>query len=225
MSAAAGVGACLRYPSPRSSADRILLVMLPGAGIEAEDFGAHGLVAKAQASGSAIDVIAVRPEVDLFLEGRIGAALHEAVILPARNAGNRRIWLLGISLGGMGALLYATDHAEFVEGVVLLAPFLGTHGTMAEVAQAGGFTSWSAATSAATAPERNMLGWLQQYLRAGATSPRLFLGHGERDRFAGGHRLLAAELPRDRVALVGGGHDWPAWTEAWEAILARSPFG
>lgn len=224
MSAAGGIGACLRYPAPQASADPILLVMLPGAGIEPQDFATHGLVAKAQACGPAVDVIAVRPEVDLYLEGRIGAVLHEAVIAPARAAGIRRVWLLGISLGGMGALLYASDYAECVEGVLLLAPFLGTQGTMAEMAQAGGFASWSAATSAATTPERHMLSWLQRQLRAGATSPRLFLGHGERDRFAAGHRLLAAELPAEQVALVGGGHDWPAWTEAWDQILARGPF-
>jgi pimeloyl-ACP methyl ester carboxylesterase len=124
----------------------------------------------------------------------------------------------------MGALLYASAHPGLVEGLVLLAPFLGTHGTMAEVAQAGSFASWSAATSAATAPEREMLTWLQCHLRAEAPSPQLFLGHGERDRFRVGHRLLAAELPPERVASVDGGHDWPAWIQAWDQILARNPF-
>jgi pimeloyl-ACP methyl ester carboxylesterase len=224
MSSLAGIGACLHYPSPVSSGERILLVMLPGAGIDARDFAAQGLVAAAQARGAAVDVIALKPELDLYLEGRVAAVLHDAVIAPALAGGVRRLWLLGISLGGMGALLYASIHPELVEGVVLLAPFLGTHGTMAEVAQAGRFASWSAATSAATAPERQMLTWLQGQLRAGAQSPRLFLGHGDRDRFGVGHRLLAAELPPDQVALVDGGHDWAAWTKAWDQILARDPF-
>lgn len=225
MSGPEGLRAHLRYPAPEPGTEPILLVMLPGAGTEARDFAAQGLVAAAQAKYPAVEVIALRPELDLYLEGRIGAVLHEAVIAPALAAGARRIWLLGISLGGMGALLYASAHPECVEGLVLLAPFLGTHGTMAEVAQAGDFSSWSATTSAATAPEKDMLTWLQSQLPCGARSPKIFLGHGARDRFALGHRMLAAQLPAGQAVLVGGAHDWASWAQAWTQILSRSPFG
>ncbi len=193
--------------------------MLPGAGIAAEDFAAQGMVAVAQDGATAVDVVVLQPPVDLYLEGRVAPVLHEAL---AGQAG--RTWLLGISLGGMGALLYASAYPDAVEGLVLLAPFLGTHGTIAAVAAAGGLRAGSAAASAATEPERQVLGWLQRHLRTAAPSPRLFLGHGRTDRFAAGHRLLAAELPPERVALVEGGHDWPAWAEAWGAIMRRRPF-
>jgi pimeloyl-ACP methyl ester carboxylesterase len=216
----------LHYPSPNPSAERILLVMLPGAGSAAEDFAVHGMVAAAQAGAMAVDAVALRPDVELYLEGNIAPALHEAVLAPHLANGATRIWLLGISLGGMGALLYARAYPGIVEGLVLVAPFLGTHGTMAEVTAAGSFGAWSAVASGATEPERRMLCWLQRHLRAaGAQPPRLFLGHGRTDRFATGHRLLAAELPPGQVALVDGGHDWPTWTEAWGEIMRRRPFG
>jgi pimeloyl-ACP methyl ester carboxylesterase len=216
----------LLYPSPNPAAERILLVMLPGAGSAAEDFAAHGMVAAAQAGAMAVDAVALRPDIDLYLDGTIAPALHEAVLTPYLAKGARRIWLLGISLGGMGALLYARAYPGIVEGLVLVAPFLGTHGTMAEVAAAGSVSAWSAAASGATEPERQMLSWLQVHLgAAGARPPRLFLGHGRTDRFAIGHRLLAAELPPGQVALVDGGHDWPAWTAAWGEIMRRRPFG
>ena len=219
------LGARRHYPSALPPSERVLLVMLPGAGIAAQDFAAQGLVTAAKQGMPMLDVIALRPDLELYLEGNIAPVLHDGVIAPALASGIRRIWLLGISLGGMGALLYAREHPELVEGVVLLAPFLGTHGTIAELTQAGSFNDWVAKRSGATAPERQLLTWLQGHLATGAKLPRIFLGHGERDRFADGHRLLAAQLPASQVVRVNGGHDWAAWTQAWEAILARKPFG
>jgi pimeloyl-ACP methyl ester carboxylesterase len=221
MSDAAG----LRYASALPPEARVLLVMLPGVGIEAADFAAHGLVTMARQGMPALDVIALRPELDLYLDGGIGQILHDTVIAPALASGIRRIWLLGLSLGGMGALLYASAYPEVVEGLVLLAPFIGTQGTVAELTAAGSLDGWTADGSAVTAPERRLLVWLQGHLRQGAQTPRLFLGYGGRDRFAAGHRLLAARLPPSQVVMVDGGHDWAAWTEAWRAILDRRPFG
>jgi pimeloyl-ACP methyl ester carboxylesterase len=224
MTGVRGLRACLRYPAVQASDDRILLVMLPGAGIEAADFASQGLVAMAQRAIPALEVIAVWPELDLYLEGSVAPVLQEAVIAPALASGIRRIWLLGLSLGGMGALLHASAYPHVVEGLLLLAPFIGTHGTVAEIALAGSFDRWSAAGSGATPPERQLLVWLQRRFRSGANRPRLFLGHGADDRFAIGHRLLAAQLPASQVVMVDGGHDWAAWTAAWGAILALRPF-
>ena len=225
MSGADRLGTRRHYASALPLPERVLLVMLPGAGIAAEDFAAHGLVAAAQRSLAALEVVALRPDLDLYLEGNIAPVLHEDIIAPALASGIRRIWLLGISLGGMGALLYASGYPDCVEGLVLLAPFLGTHGTIAELSRAGSLDQWAAGGSGATAPERQLLGWLQAHLRTRATSPRVFLGHGAQDRFAAGHRLLAAELPASQVVLVEGGHDWRAWSEAWAVLLDRKPFG
>jgi pimeloyl-ACP methyl ester carboxylesterase len=218
------LGRVLHYPSLRPIGERILLVMLPGAGIAADDFAAHGFIVAAQASQPALDIIALRPDIGLYLDGTIARALHEGVVAQAVASGIRRIWLLGLSLGGMGALLFASEYLERVEGLVLLAPFLGTHGTVAELTRAGRLKDWAPDGSAATAPERQLLTWLQRHCHEGRSHPRLFLGHATRDRFAAGHSLLAAALPPFQVVQVDGVHDWAAWTEAWHAILARNPF-
>lgn len=210
---------CLSYPAPAGEADRALLVMLPGAGIVARDFGEHGMVAAVHERGLAVDIIAAQPAIDLYLDGDVVEALHRAVIEPALAQGYTRIWLLGISLGGMGALLYARRHADKVAGLVLLAPFLGTQGTIAEVEAAGGLASWSPEGSGATARETRLLAWLRDFLARRPAKPLVYLGFGEADRFARAHRMLGALLPADCVMTVAGGHDWESWTELWRRLL------
>ncbi len=218
----------LHYRAPEGPKNRLLLVMLPGVGIEATEFFEHGMVGAVQAHGRiknlAIDVAALRPELELYLDGKIGPMLHRTVIEPARRQGYARIWLLGISLGGMGAVHYAAGHAAEIEGLVLLAPFLGTRGTIAELAQAGGLNNWNPACSAATDLEQANLLWLRDVLRGQAGAPALYLGHAQNDRFAAGHRLLADLLPEDCVVTAPGGHDWDSWARLWRLMLERSPF-
>ncbi|GLR66120.1 hypothetical protein GCM10010909_07980 [Acidocella aquatica] len=212
------------HKAPGAGGDRVLLVMLPGAGIKASAFVEHGMADAVHARGLAVDIIIAQPDLDLYLDGDVAAALHRAVVEPARAQGYARVWLLGISLGCMGALLYASAHAAALEGMVLLAPFLGTKGTVAELGRAGGLAAWPAARSAATAPEQRMLVWLRDFLVQRAVSPALYLGYGREDRFARGHRLLADALPAARVVTAAGGHDWDTWRTLWRLVLDTSPF-
>lgn len=215
---------CRYHKAPGGDGSRILLVMLPGIGIAAGEFAERGFVTSVHDRGLPVDVVATRPPLDHYLDGTIAAELHRAVVEPALRQGYARLWFLGISLGGMGALLYATVHDALVEGVVLLAPFLGTQGTVAELAEAGGLASWHAGTSTATASERQMLVWLQRFLSQPPLRPTLYLGYGCDDRFAAGHRLLADRLPKARVVTANGGHDWETWATLWRRVLDAEPF-
>ena len=213
------------HRAPGNHPDRALLVMLPGIGFEAEAFASRGLVAAMHGRGWPVDIVAADPQLDLYLEDSIAAALHREIVEPARAQGYARIWLLGVSLGGMGALRYASEHAAAIKGVVLLAPFLGTQGTIAELAEAGGFHAWSAASSAATPTERRVLSWLQTYLAVRPATPALYLCYGHTDRFARGHRMLAACLPKAHVHTATGGHDWNTWCTLWERLLDAATGG
>ena len=206
------------------TAGRTLLVMLPGAGIDAAAFAERGMVAAVQRRGPAVDIVAAQPALELYLDGSVAHALHRRIVEPALAEGYARLWLLGISLGGMGALLYVSHHAALAEGLVLLAPFLGTQGTIAAVAAAGGFASRSAPDAASTAIEARMLAWLRDFLRSRPPSPQLYLGYGRADRFALGHRMLAESLPADHVVAEEGAHDWDTWLSLWHRVLDAAPF-
>jgi len=211
---------CLHYPAP-GGRTKNLLVMLPGAGMAAEDFFTNGLIAAVHDRHPQVDIIAARPALDLYLDGDVAAALHSAVIAPALAQDHEHIWLLGISLGGMGALLYAALHQANVAGILLLAPFLGTPGTIAEVESAGGLPRWQPG-GVATAPEARMLRWLQNYLAHPPKHPNLYLGYGTKDRFSRGHQILAANLREENVFTQPGGHDWQTWLPLWGRMLDKT---
>jgi len=204
---------------------RILLVMLPGAGFGQHDFTEHGFVRAVQERGLPVDVAVARPPMDRYLDGAVAGDIEQALIAPARAQGYSRFWFLGISLGGMGALLYARAAPATVEGIILLAPFLGTPGLVSEIARAGGLASWEPGKIAASDVERALLGWLKGFVAAPPAAPRLYLGYARGDRFVSGHLLLAEGLPPDRVLAIDGAHDWAAWTDMWRQMLDKDPFG
>ena len=146
----------VHHRGPGGERSRALVVMLAGVGIEASEFSERGLVGVLHERNPSVDVIATRPDLDLYLDGNLAAALHRDVVDPARMQGYARLWMLGISLGGMGALHYASIHPVEIEGLILLAPFLGTQGTVAEISATGGLAAWSAANSMSTAVERRV---------------------------------------------------------------------
>ena len=211
-------------PAPTVGADRIALVMLPGARDRAQDLVEQGFVRALRQRGLAVDAVIVNAHFDHYLEHSVVVQLEQDIIAPLRERGLARIWLMGISLGGMGALSYAREHAGAIEGVILLAPFLGTRGLIAEITHAGGLLHWQPGTIAPEDDERRLLAWLRQYRAGDPALPRICLGYGTEDRYAPASLLLARLLPERQVMTLQGGHDWPTWLKLWERWLDGDAF-
>ncbi|MDB5804355.1 MAG: esterase [Betaproteobacteria bacterium] len=201
----------------RISDPRALMVMLHGAGDHADDFLRHGFIATLRERRIPVDVLAVQANSDLYLEKRMIARLHAEVIAPELAARSLPLWLTGISLGGMGASLYAQAYPGTVAGLLLLAPFFAVRGTIAEVTRAGGLAAWAPEKIQPDDEERALLLWLKQWTPAGG--PAIRLGYGTNDRYAPASALLAARLPQEYVMTCAGGHDWPTWQALWPRLL------
>jgi hypothetical protein len=198
-----------------------LVVFLPGRGDRAEDFEERGFLAAARKAGLEADVLAVDAHLAYYYKRVITQRLWEDVILPARAHGYRRVFVVGISLGGLGAITLAQEHPDAVAGLFVLAPYLGEPELTREIETAGGLARWSGEASGRDF--RGVWGFLHGYA-AGEARPPLWLAYGESDRYAYGHRLLAAALPKERVLVTAGGHDWKAWDRLWREFLARGAF-
>lgn len=200
----------------RSAARRV--VLLPGAYQEPEDFVAAGFAESVRARGLDLDLDFVAAEMQHLLDRRILTQLEQELIAPARAAGCRELWLGGASLGGFIALAYAERRGATLDGLCLLAPYLGNRMVTGEIAAAGGIDSWRPAAPIEQDEERRIWVFIQR-LR---TSPLgIFVGYGGSDRFAHGQALLAGALPPQAVDCVPGGHDWPTWLRLWERFLDR----
>jgi hypothetical protein len=212
----------IRHPRVAGETAPILLVLLPGVNIRAEDFVAHDFVATLRARDDVVDLLIAEPDLDSYLDGSIQRRLEAMLAAEARSYA--RLWLGGISLGALGALLVAASGRLAVDGILLLAPFIGVPGLVAEIDRAGGFGAWQPGAIADNDSERRVCAWLKTYLATPAPRPSLQLGYGTSDRFALASRLLAAGLPPARCHVAEGGHDWPTWKALWTRILDARPF-
>lgn len=201
---------------PPGGDSQCLIVLLPGRRDSPEDFVRHDFSGIAARAGAHADLVAVDAHMGYYYRKTIVDRLREDVIAPARKRYDR-IWLAGISLGGTGSILYTDEHPGDVDGIVLLAPFLGEKEVIDEVAAAGGLRGWKAPESLGPDDfQRRMWSWLK---RSEGKVP-LYLGFGTRDGFARANGLLGDALPPERVFTVDGGHDWKAWRSLWEKVVA-----
>jgi len=205
------------YPAVPGRQAETLWVLLPGRGDPVTSFADHGFVGDARAAGVAADMVAVDAHAGYYAKNTIVERVWADVLAPARARGYRHIWLVGISLGGLGALSVVREHSDGVEGVLLIAPYLGPEDLIGEIEAAGGPARWHAADPGQGFPR--LWTWLAGHGDAGARFPPpfspLLLGFGAGDRYVGGQRLLAGLLPADRVVVIPGGHDWSTWRQLW----------
>ncbi len=203
-----------------------LLVLLPGAWDRGHDFVGQGFVGAVRERGIAADVALVDASVAYYRDHDLVERLDADVVRPARARGIRHVWIAGISIGGLGGLIYANERRGAVDGLLLMAPYLGERTTVAEVEASGGLARWA---PPGTIPpddlDRRLWQWLKTLTGAAkdADLPPVWLGYGREDRFAAAHRVLAARLPRDHVFTAPGGHDWPAWRIVWDEMLDAAP--
>ncbi len=206
---------------------RCLIVLLPGLGDAPEDYRANGFDAQLREAGVRAHVKAVDAHFGYYRDRVFVDRFAEDVLAPAR-ARYDKVWLVGISLGGMGALSAAAASPERVDGLVLIAPFLGSGDVLDEIEEAGGLRRWSA--SAPPVEGRFWEGEPDDFFRAAwtfAAKPErgdgskveMHLGYGRDDRFASTHALLASALPERSVRVAAGGHRWPVWKDLFHAFV------
>ena len=204
---------------PGSGQPRTLVVLLPGRRDSPEDFGRERFPEIAARAGAEVDMIAVDAHPAYYANRTVVERLREDVIAPARRRYDR-IWLVGISIGGTGTLLYAGQHPEDVNGLVIFAPYLGDGPMIREIAAAGGIRGWRPPDPLAPDDfQRRLWVWLKGYEGGPEGRLPLYLGLGRSDGFARANGMAAEALPPERVFTAPGGHGWKAWRNLWEQFV------
>jgi pimeloyl-ACP methyl ester carboxylesterase len=198
---------------------RCLVVFLPGRGDIPEDYAKHGFPEALRRAGSRCAMVGVDSHLGYYVDRSIVTRLDEDVIAPARAHGVQDVWLVGISLGGLGSLLYTREHPGTVKGLILLSPYLGGETVIREVAQAGGLAAWSPQHQPPEGDFRGLWLFLKRYEKPDPSLPPLWLGYGRSERFAETEGLLAKILPPDHVVTAAGHHNWRTWGTLWKEIV------
>jgi pimeloyl-ACP methyl ester carboxylesterase len=208
----------LPYPAQAQARAPALLVLLPGRGDNAESFEEHGFISAVHDRKLPVDVVAADATFGYYVKETLHERANQDVLDPLLAKGYEHVWLGGISMGGLGSLLLAKDHPGKIEGVILFAPYLGEEEVVQEVERAGGLAQWQPPVGE-TDYQRALWRDLKALTSGEQRGPAIYLAFGEQDRFARGHRLLAAALPPERVLRTEGKHDWPPWQKLWGTFL------
>jgi pimeloyl-ACP methyl ester carboxylesterase len=206
------------HPSP---ADH-LMVFLPGIGDILEDYEFYGFIEAARRYGVSADMIVADMHFGYYLRRTMVERLDQDVIMPARKNGYRQIDLVGISLGGFGALYYAMHRPGEIARIFLLAPYLGDEDIVAELARAGSPKKWMPEPGGENDYQRKLWRWLRTYTTGNSNFPTLYLGYGLMDRFAPANQLLAQLIPQTQVRTTPGKHDWSTWMRLWNLLLPEA---
>lgn len=195
-----------------------LVILLPGANQQPEDFVREGFVSAVRQRQLPIDIIMAELTFAHIADQRALPDIHASLIQPAQAAGYRHIWLAGISIGGYVAMAYANRYPHQLSGMLLIAPYPGNRMTTGEISFAGGIHAWMPDTIPEEDTERRNWYWLKTHT---GTDIQVHLAYGEDDRFAGGHAMMAEALPQAHVEHIPGDHVWPVWQQLWHNFLDR----
>jgi len=198
---------------------RGVIVMLPGFGGGAEDFDEYGFVRVLRKSAPGFDLVAADAHFGYYQNNTLVDQLHKSVIGPLVARGYRAVWVVGVSMGGHGAIAYARNYPERIKGVLLFAPYLGPNDVDDSVSQAGGICRYTAPDPVPTSPagyaEANFA-WLRDVLCTTPGKVSVWVSVGNKDE--GKRTLLRDAMEPDHYIVLPGGHDWDAWTPALERI-------
>lgn len=214
----------LSYVDGNAPSHKNLFVFVRGLGGSHHSFEKEGLVEATRQRGLAFDMMAPNAHFAYYAERTLIERLRQDVILPAKSKGYENIWLVGFSMGGLGAMLYVREHPEDISGICLISPFLGYDAIIDEIHSHGGLQNW---TPGDYLPEddweRMLWHWIKIKVATGNSTP-IYLGFGSDDPYVEAQELLAAALPENHITRRKGAHDYETFKALWRSFLDRDVY-
>jgi pimeloyl-ACP methyl ester carboxylesterase len=194
---------------PQGREARELVLLLPGRLSPPEEFVQFGLVDLVRRERPSARIVAPDLHLGYYMRGLAD------------------VTILGISMGGLGALTYSLRYPAEVDEMLLLSPFVGEKELLAEIEQAGGLEKWESAVetprSKAEALQKMWIEMKRQWLARGGPPFPLSLAVGKEDKLLSSNRFFARSILRpDQLIETEGGHDWDCWRRGAALLLPRS---
>src|SRR6185437_1448759 len=139
------------------------VLLLPAAYATPEDFLREGFARIARERLLPLDLVFIEAKMQHLTDRTVLRRLRHEMVLPARAAGCRSIWLGGISLGGYVAIAYAERYPREIDGLCLFAPYLGNHIVTGEIERANGVRDWTPGKVADDDDERRIWRFIKEH--------------------------------------------------------------
>ncbi len=204
------------FPADKQPAKH-LIILLSGRGASDTYFQDNEWVKIAREYGSDVDFIAPFAHFGYYMSQSLLPRLNEDVIIPAKKRGYQTISIAGISMGGLGSILYSNKFPTDIDRIYLVSPFLGKDEVHEQIRKAGGLEQWQ--LNKEDKDDWNYFIWqrLKIITQDSELKKKIFLGYGEQDRL-NGHELLAKALPQQQVITLPGGHKDVIFAEIWKLM-------
>lgn len=213
----------LRYQANDDKPCKNLIIMLHSRGDSHDGLAKEGFIADLQKRRLPYDIIVPYAHLGYYWAETLVPRLKEDIVEPAKASGYQRICIVGLSMGGLGALMYLRQYPEDIDGVYAIAPFLGYSGIVDEVADQGGIYRWQAGPYDSEKDWQRMFwDFLKTYAEKPEQKKAIYLGYGEQDSFNKAHLLLKEVLPPSRTYVIQGGHDSATMRTLWQMFLDES---
>jgi pimeloyl-ACP methyl ester carboxylesterase len=201
---------------------RRVVVMLPGRGDDLGELQKRGTAQIIQREWPDADVMLVGLTMPFYTSGIAMRRLHDEVMEPLKQRGYRQVWLAGISMGGMGTLMYDHDYPGEVDGMLLLSPYLGESDIPKEIRAAGGLAAWNPGPPQPLGPttySREMWRYIRQWSNEPGRTQSVWLAYGADERLRAPIELMSPQLPANHVLMLPGNHNWTLWRPAMGELL------
>jgi pimeloyl-ACP methyl ester carboxylesterase len=199
-----------------------MVVFLPGRWSHVEEFEREKFFEMAGKRWPTARLVALDLHIGYYKNRSMAERIHHDVVLPARAAGVKTLRFVGISMGGMGALIYDVEHPGQVDELILLSPFLGKDDALREIEAAGGALRWKPGAVSDEDFTRRLWSKLREKWLLREDRPDVWLGCGFQDRLAPQNRQFAKDfLKPEETRWQDGGHDWPTWRGLLQSRLER----
>jgi pimeloyl-ACP methyl ester carboxylesterase len=211
---------------PQGNETRELVLLLPGRLSPPEEFVEFGIVDLVRKERPLARIVAPDLHLGYYMRGLADSCLHEEIIGPAKKQG-LRVTIIGVSMGGLGALTYSLRFPGEVDEMLLLSPFVGDKQLLAEIERAGGLEKWESPVgtprSKAEALQKMWIEMKRQWLsRSGPPFP-IALAVGKSDKLLTSNQFFALSILKpDQLIEIEGGHDWDCWRRGAAILLSNS---
>ena len=212
----------LYYDVAESKSQKSLIVFLRGRGGSHKDFASEGFVDAVLVGKLPYDMVAPNAHFGYYFGETLVDRLKADIIDPAKVRNYENTWLVGASMGGLGALMYSQFYPEDIEGVLVICPFLGYDKIISEIESQGGVRLWDPGEYNPDNDWQRMLWhWLKDYSDNPRIKPAIYLGYGTEDTYVKAQRLLGDILPNNHVIITSGGHTPETMKRIWDIFLQR----